>query len=163
MGQELMLIRLNCCEECWGSALHCRGQFPLFLGLRTLGVIEWSLGPFIMVLGVRGSQEANGWTWKESFRERDVTVGKSHWREKMSLFFLPSFFFSPITTDTTWLQLAMKLMFTHDRGRLAALKLLPFRHGQLQKMAIRESVTRRLASLKACPGSAGRVYMDDIL
>lgn len=38
----------------------------------------------------------------------------------------------------------MKLMFTHDQGKLAALKLLPRlpdRHGQLQKMVIRESVT----------------------
>lgn len=50
MGQELMLIRLNCCEECCGSAPPCRSRFPLFLHLRTLGVIEWSLGPFIMVV-----------------------------------------------------------------------------------------------------------------
>lgn len=53
MGKELMLIRLNCREECRGSAQRCRGQFPLFLHLRTLLLIEWSLGSFIIVVGVQ--------------------------------------------------------------------------------------------------------------
>lgn len=52
MGKELMLIRLNCREECRGSAQCCWGQFPLFLHLRTLALIEWSLGSFIIVVGV---------------------------------------------------------------------------------------------------------------
>lgn len=57
MEQDLMLIRLNCCEECREPALHRRGQFPLFLRRRTLGVIEGSLASFIMAVGVEGRRE----------------------------------------------------------------------------------------------------------
>lgn len=80
MGKELMLIRLNCREECRGSALCCWGQFPLFLHLRTLALIEWSLGSFIIVVGVQGSKRKKmaGLGWSRAMGDRGK-ITRSPW------------------------------------------------------------------------------------
>lgn len=60
-----MLIRPNCCEECRGSVPHRRGQDPLSPHLRTLGLIEWSLGSFITLAGDRGGGRTDSpWRWQ---------------------------------------------------------------------------------------------------
>lgn len=60
-----MLIRPNCCEECRGSVPHRRGQDPLSSHLRTLGLIEWSLGSFITAAGDRGGGRTDSpWRWQ---------------------------------------------------------------------------------------------------
>lgn len=47
-------------------ACTAEASFHCFLHLRTLGIIEWSLGPFIMAVGVQG-RATNGMTWIERF------------------------------------------------------------------------------------------------
>lgn len=61
MEQKLMLIRLNCHQECRRPRPRCAGRLSLFLSLCTLCVIEWSLSPFIIVVGNRNRK----WDSKE--------------------------------------------------------------------------------------------------
>ena len=91
MEQKLMLISLNCHKECKGGACaqygpapgpacsqqHSPGHFLLFLPLRTLGVIEWSLLSFIIVLGCAWRQEAKaGNKWLELGRIQYILNGR---------------------------------------------------------------------------------------
>lgn len=83
-----MLIRLNCCEECWGSAPRRRGQFPLFLRLLHFGHNWMELGPI---------HHGGGRPGRERFEERGNVGDRSragHWWWKMSLS-------RQIRTDTT--------------------------------------------------------------
>ena len=70
-------------------ACTAEASFHCFLRLRTLGIIEWSSGPFIMAVGVQG-RNMSGSTWIERFwgeEELWMTDERAaRWRRKMSPF-----------------------------------------------------------------------------